>query len=227
VAAVVFVALLGACSSDEPPRATFPAPSVGVTTRPTASAPTAAPTTAAPPSTAPPQWAARSFDEADPAGARRRCVEVTVGTTIASTCLTLPGVSSWTVAGAHFVLAAGDIALSDGTSIRADAGGIAIGLLPSRVLPNVDGKDDCSRDALAPALAEHYPGSTVAWVPSRCAGGAASVSATLADRSEITALVAQANDGHWEVFATFRPPVHCALLDVRSRDFCKLLRYSD
>jgi hypothetical protein len=136
-------------------------------------------------------------------------------------------VSSWTVADAHFVVAASDIALSDGTVIHADASGVAIGVLPPDVAPSTDTRDTCPRSALAPALADHYPESTVSWVPSRCAGGAAAVSAVLADRTIVTALAAQANDGHWEVFATFRPPVRCALLDVRSRDLCKLLRYAD
>jgi hypothetical protein len=178
-------------------------------------------------STVTPTWNARRFAEVDALGAQRPCVEITIAAAVASTCIALPGVSSWTVAGTHFVVATSDIALTDGSVIRADGSGLALGVLPPRVLPSIDPKDGCARDALAPAVADHYPGVAVAWVPNRCTSGAAAVSATLADRSEVIALVAQANDGHWEVFATFRPPVHCALLDVRSRDVCKLLRYAD
>lgn len=224
--AVVAIAALGACSSTEPTTEFDPGIIDASTRTGTTTARAGAnATTTRPPST-PPQWTARSFVDGEN-GASRTCVELTTPTTKATTCLGLPGVSSWTVADAHFVVGRGDITFTDGTLIRADAAGVAIGLLPADAVPVSDAADNCTRRALAPALADHYPGSTVAWVPGRCAGGAASVSATLADRSEVIALVAQANDGHWEVFATFRPPVRCALLDVMSRNLCKLLRYDD
>lgn len=218
--------VLGASCSSEPAAEfqpgvidTTPPASTSATTR------TVAPNTTTP-RPPPAQWAARSFVEGDN-GSSRTCIELTTPTTNATTCLALPGVSSWTVADGHFVVARGDIALTDGSVIRADASGVAIGLLPTGSAPASDARDNCTRVSLAPAVADHYPGSTVAWVPSRCAGGAASMLALLADRSEVTALAAQANDGHWEVFATFRPPVRCALLDVMSRNICKLLRYDD
>jgi hypothetical protein len=218
------VVLLAACRSADSPPSTFAPPVTNASTGPSVNEP--APSTT-PTSTVTPPWTVRRYAEVDALGAQRPCVEVTIAAAVASTCLALPGVSSWTVAGTHFVVAASDIALTDGSVIRADASGLAIGVLPPRAVPSTDPKDACTRDALAPAVADHYPGTAVAWVPNRCTPGAAAVSATLADGSEVIALAAQANDGHWEVFATFRPPVHCALLDVRSRDVCKLLRFAD
>jgi hypothetical protein len=235
--AVTTTVLLASCQSSDPPesrdRTTIdgdpsdPSRRADSTTRPAAATTRApSPTTTRVRTPPPQQWTTRSFVEGE-SGTSRTCVELTTPTTSASTCLGLAGVSSWTVADAHFVVARSDITLTDGTVIRADASGVAIGLLPDGVRPVNDAADNCTRSSLAPALADHYPGSTVVWVPGRCAGGAASVSATLADRSEVIALAAQANDGHWEVFATFRAPVRCALLDVMSRNLCKLLRYDD
>jgi hypothetical protein len=101
-----------------------------------------------------PQWTARSIDT---------CVELSVGATIATTCAVAPGVSSWTVAGAHFVVARGDITLKNGVVIRADALGFAVGFLPSDTVPSGDVANACGRHDLAPGVAEHYPDSTVAW----------------------------------------------------------------
>ena len=226
VSIAIAAVVLGASCSSEP--ATEFQPGVIDTTPPASTSSTTRSVSATTTSLRPPpaQWTARSFIESDN-GSSRTCIELTTPTTSATSCLTLPGVSTWTVADGHFVFGKGDIALTDGSVIRADASGVAIGLLPTGSAPVSDTRDNCTRASLALAVADHYPGSTVAWVPGRCAGGAASVSAQLADRSEVTALAAQADDGHWEVFATFRPPVRCALLDVMSRNLCKLLRYDD
>jgi hypothetical protein len=154
-------------------------------------------------------------------------VELSVGATIATTCAVAPGVSSWTVAGAHFVVARGDITLKNGVVIRADALGFAVGFFPSDTVPSGDVANACGRHDLAPGVAEHYPDSTVAWQPSRCEAGVASVTAVLEDRSEVIALMEKTNDGQWLVFATFRAPVRCKLLDPPSRNKCKVLRYDD
>jgi hypothetical protein len=187
--------------------------------------------TAPQPRTEAPQWSSRSFTESKTDGTTRPCVEVSVGAgaTAATTCAGLPGVLSWTVAGAHFVVALGEIALTDGSVIRADANNLAVGFLPSDALPVSDVAGPCGRHVLAPAMAEHYPESTVAWLPGRCegGGGVASTTALLEDRSEAIALMEKTNSGQWQVFATFRAPVRCKLLDPSSRNKCKLLRYDD
>ena len=179
--------------------------------------------------TAAPQWSSRSFTASNADGTTRTCVELTIGATVATTCAGLPGVFSWTVADAHFVVSLGDIALTNGSVIRADATGLAIGFLPSDAVPSSDVPSVCGRNDLAPAMAEHYPASTVAWLPGRCegGGGVASVTALLEDRSEAIALMEKTNAGRWQVFATFRAPVRCKLLDASSRNKCKLLRYDD
>ena len=221
--AVVSLTWLTACQSSEANTRFDPETSFARTTGPK----TTKPTTSTVVPTPEPQWNARSFTGEIADGTNRACVELTTGSTVATTCLALPGVSSWTVAGAHFVVGLGDIAVTDGSVIRADASGVAIGFLPADALPTGDMAGPCSRSSLAPAVAEHYPGSTVAWVPRRCAGGVASVAALLEDRSEVVALIEQTDAGPWAVFATFRPPVRCKLLDVWSRNKCKLLRYDD
>jgi hypothetical protein len=176
-----------------------------------------------------PQWTSRSFAATGADGTTSTCVELSVGVTVASTCVALPGVMSWMVADAHFVVALGDITLTNGSVIRADSIGLAVGFLPSNTLPTSDAAGACARNALAPAVAEHYPESTVAWLPGRCegGGGVASVAALLEDRTEVVALMEKTDDGQWQVFATFRAPVRCKLLDPSSRNKCKLLRYDD
>ena len=223
VITIVSVALLCACQSSRSPN---PRPQFEPV-EPFATTPSSTTTIAA--LTAAPQWTARSFTAANSDGTTRTCVEISTATTVATTCITSPGVFSWTVADAHFVVALGDIALTDGSVIRADTAGIAVGFLPSDAIPTTDVRNACGRHDLAPAVAEHYPDSTVAWLPARCegGGGVASVTALLADRTEVIALMEKTNDGEWLVFATFRAPVKCKLLDVSSRNKCKLLRYDD
>jgi len=145
-----------------------------------------------------------------------------------SACLGLPGVLSWTVAGQHFLLGQGDIALTDGSTIRAGADGIALGLLPPAAVPTADTIEGCDRHELAKAVAVHYPDSAPVWVPMRCVDAQlASVDALLDDRRAVVALLDRVGLGPWEVFATYRPPVRCGLLDAGSRLKCKLLHFDD
>ncbi|HUP74242.1 MAG TPA: hypothetical protein VM282_14465 [Acidimicrobiales bacterium] len=220
---IALVVLLGACQSSESSEGHVRFDPVepfapGSTTTTTVAARTEAP-----------QWTARAFTASNADGTTRTCVELSIGATVATTCAGSPGVSSWTVAGAHFVVALGDIALKNGAVIRADALGLALGFLPSDTVPTSDVPIACGRHDLATAVAEHYPDSTVAWQPSRCeaGGGVASATALLEDRSEAIALLEKTNDGQWQVFATFRAPVRCKLLDPSSRNKCKVLRYDD
>jgi len=223
VMTIVSVALLCACQSSRSPNA-------GPRFDPVEPFATAASsTTTIVGHNAAPQWTARSFTTSSTDGTSGTCVELSTAATVATTCIASPGVFSWTVADAHFVVALGDIALTDGSVIRADATGLAVGFLPFDAIPTSDGRSSCGRHDLASAVAEHYPDSTVAWLPARCdgGGGVASVTALLADRTQVIALMEKSNDGAWLVFATFRAPVKCKLLDVSSRNKCKLLRYDD
>jgi hypothetical protein len=173
-------------------------------------------------------WTQRTFSEPAANGATRPCVEVTVGTTTASACLGLSGVSSWTVAGQHFVFGRGDVSLSDGSIIRAGADGIAIGVLRRPAVPTADAAGDCNRHDIALAVVEHYPESAPAWAPTRCADDQlAAAEVLLGDRSVVVALFERSRAGSWNVFATFRSPVRCSLLDTASRVKCKLLRFDD
>ena len=176
----------------------------------------------------PAPWTERRFAEPATDGSVRSCIEVTVRGTTASACLGLPGVSSWTVAGQQFVLGRGDVSLTDGSTVRAGADGIALGVLPGTALPTADTLLGCDRHELAKAVAEHYPESAPVWVPTRCADAQlASVDALLADRSPVVGLLDRTGLGPWEVFATYRAPVRCGLLDVGSRVKCKLLHFDD
>ena len=210
--AIALVVVLGACQSSDSSGSTRFEPVESIAGGSTTTTTTAR--TEAPP------WSARSTGT---------CAELSTGTTVATTCVALPGVLSWTVADAHFVVALGDIALTNGSVIRADATGLAVGFLPSDTVPANDVPSPCGRHDLAPAMAEHYPKSTVAWLPGRCegGGGVASTTALLEDRTEAIALLEKTNSGQWQVFATFRAPVRCKLLDPSSRNKCKLLRYDD
>jgi hypothetical protein len=101
-------------------------------------------------------------------------------------------------------------------------------VLPRTALPTVDTAAGCDRHDLAKAVAAHYPDSAPLWVPMRCADSQlASVDAVLTDRSGVVALLERTGTGPWGVFATYRPPVHCGLLDLASRVKCKLLHFDD
>lgn len=176
----------------------------------------------------PAPWTERRFSEPAPNSATRTCVEVTVRAITFSSCLGLSGVSSWTVAGQHFVFGRGDVALTDGSIIRAGADGLAIGVLPRNALPSADASGDCNRHGLAAAIAEHYPDSAPAWIPIRCADDQlAAAEVLLGDRSTVVALIERSRAGGWDVIASFRAPVRCSLLDTASRVKCKLLRFDD
>jgi len=173
-------------------------------------------------------WTERRFSEPVANNTTRTCVEVTALAATAASCLGLSGVSSWTVAGQHFVFGRGDVPLTDGSIIRAGADGLAIGALPRNALPSVDASGDCNRHGLAAAIAEHYPDSAPAWIPTRCADDQlAAADVLLGDRSAVVALIERSRAGRWDVIATFRAPVRCSLLDTASRVKCKLLRYDD
>ena len=64
-------------------------------------------------------------------------------------------------------------------------------------------------------------------VDARAAAASRRWPALLEDRTEVIALMEKTDDGQWQVFATFRAPVRCKLLDPSSRNKCKLLRYDD
>jgi hypothetical protein len=220
LAALAVVLLVGACSKSGA-NTQFDPLEIG-----------GSPTTAAAPTTLPERppgpWTERRFSEPAANGATRTCVEVTVRATTASACLGLSGVSSWTVDGQHFVFARGDVSLTDGSTIRAGADDIALGVLPRGAWPSADASTDCDRHAIAAAVAAHYPFSAPAGVPARCADDQlAAADVVLDDRSAVIALIERSRAGGWDVIATFRAPVRCALLDTASRVKCKLLHYDD
>ncbi len=222
LAALAAVLLLGACSKSNA-NTQFDPVAVGAT--PTTIAPSVTTTLAEQP-LAP--WTERRFTEPSANGTTRNCVEVTVRATTASACVGASGVASWTVDGQHFVFTRGDASLTDGSIVRATADGIAVGVLPRNALPSADASTDCDRHDIAAAVAAHYPDSAPAWLPARCADDQlAAADVTLADRSAVVALIERSRAGGWDVIATFRAPVRCALLDTASRVKCKLLKYDD
>jgi hypothetical protein len=170
-------------------------------------------------------WTTRTFTQTIGDGSARPCVEVATAAVTEKTCLSLPGVMSWTVGGRHFVLSRSDIALSNGSTIRADADEVAIGLLPDDVLPTED-RSPCDRHELASAVAAYFAGASPAWVPVRCAIATVAGIEAVGGTIDPILLLAKSTD-HWTVFARTSFPVSCAAMEQALRAKCSQLGISN
>jgi hypothetical protein len=172
------------------------------------------------------EWTSRTFDMQGSDGPTRPCVELTNRGSTATTCVSLPGVSSWIVGGDHFVLAAGtDIRFDDGSTIRVDKGGIAIGLIGSR---NIAGeaqaqRPPCDRRAYALAISERFGETSPAWLPVACTDRYAVLEFN--DPSSEIAFLKR--DGAWVVLGTVQSGTGCSSLEGDMRAACQALELAN
>ena len=187
----------------------------------------ASPTTEGSPSSEPAEsWTTKVIRRVVPDGSTRPCVEVSNRGVVATTCISLPGVSSWIVARDHFVLASGaDIAFTDGSAIRVNADGLAIGLLGDRTIADQAGPGNmCDRHGLAVAIGEHFRMTSPAWLPVGCASDQAAV-VEFDDPSHNIAILKR--HGERVVLGVVPSGVGCARLDGEMRDACRTLGLQD
>jgi hypothetical protein len=171
-------------------------------------------------------WTSKVVRRVVPDGSTRPCVELSNRGVVATTCVSLPGVSSWIVARDHFVLASGaDIAFSDGSAIRVNADGLAIGLLGDRTIADEPAPENmCDRHGLAVAIGEHFGMTSPAWLPVGCASDQVAV-VEFDDPSHNIALLKRRRD--WVVLGVVPAGVGCARLDGEMRDACRTLGLQD
>jgi hypothetical protein len=155
---------------------------------------------------------------------------------MATTCLSLPGVSSWIVGGEHFVLARGaDIRLTDGSRIRADQDGIALGPIGTRSVADEVRVDGCDRRELAVGIAGHFGPTSPAWLPVGCAWlgidckiGCPSGQVALVEFNEPSSNIALLKrDDAWVVLGVVPVNVGCSRLAGELRDACRALSLKD
>ena len=126
----------------------------------------------------------------------------------------------------HFVLASGaDIAFTDGSAIRVNADGLAIGLLGDRTIADQPGLENiCDRHGLAVAIGEQFGMTSPAWLPVGCASDQAAV-VEFDDPSHNIALLRR--HGEWVVLGIVPSGVGCARLVAEMRDACRTLGLPD
>jgi hypothetical protein len=164
------------------------------------------------------------------------CVELTNRGSSATTCLSLPGVSSWIVGGEHFVLARGaDIRLTDGSLIRANQDGIAIGPIGTRDIADEVRVDGCDRRELAVGIAGHFGPTSPAWLPVGCGWlgigcriGCPSGQVAVVEFNEPSSNIALLKrDEAWVVLGIVPVTVGCSRLEGQIRDACRALSLKD
>jgi len=169
-------------------------------------------------------WTSKVVRRVVPDGSTRPCVELSNRGVVATTCVSLPGVSSWVVARDHFVLATGaDIAFRDGSAIRENDAGLAIGLLGDRTIADEPEKM-CDRHGLALAIGEHFGMTSPAWLPVGCASDQVAV-VEFDDPSHNIAILKRR--GGWVVLGIVPTGVGCARLSGEIRDACRALGLQD
>jgi hypothetical protein len=185
--------------------------------RPSSSAPVASPSLV---------WSTRTVPMVVADGSTRPCVELTNGGVTATTCISLPGVSSWVVGGEHFILTRGtDITLSDGSTIRTNSDGIAIGPIGNReIAEEAAAKRGCDRRELARAMAQQLGATSPAWLPTGCNSDQVAVVEFDAPSTNIALLKRQ---GGWVVLGIVPVDVGCASLSGALRDACRALSLPD
>jgi hypothetical protein len=185
--------------------------------RPSSGEPAASPSVA---------WSTRTVPMVIADGSTRPCVELTNGGVTATTCISLPGVSSWVVGGEHFVLTQGTgIALSDGSTIRANPDGIAIGPIGKReIAEEALAKRGCDRRELALAMTRQLGATSPAWLPTGCNSDQIAVVEFDAPSTNIALLK---REGGWVVLGIVPVNVGCASLSGAMRDACRALSLPD
>jgi hypothetical protein len=155
---------------------------------------------------------------------------------MATTCLSLPGVSSWIVGGEHFVLARGAaIPFTDGSLIRPNQDGIAIGPIGARDIADEVRIDGCDRRELAVGIVRHFGPTSPAWLLVGCAwlrigcktgcpSGQVGVVEFNAPSSDIAFL---RRDDAWVVLGVVPVNTGCARLSGEVRDACRALSLKD
>ena len=169
-------------------------------------------------------------------GSMRPCVQLTNRGSMATTCLSLPGVSSWIVGGEHFVLGRGaDIAFTDGSLIRTNQDGIAIGLIGTRDIAQDVRIDRCDRREFAVAIAGRFGPTSPAWIPVGCAWlgidckiGCPSGQVAVVEFNEPSSNIALLKrDDAWVVLGVVPVNVGCSRLAGELRDACRALSLKD
>ena len=155
---------------------------------------------------------------------------------MATTCLSLPGVSSWIVGGEHFVLARGaDIAFTDGSRLRAAPDGIAIGPIGTRDIADDVRVDGCDRRELAIGIARHFGRTSPAWLLVGCGWleigckiGCPSGQVAVVEFNEPSNNIALLKrDDTWIVLGIVPVNVGCSSLSGELRDACRALSLKD
>jgi hypothetical protein len=155
---------------------------------------------------------------------------------MATTCPSLPGVSSWIVGGEHFVLArSADIGFTDGSRILVDQDGIAIGPIGTRDIAEDVRVDGCDRRDLAVGIAGHFGPTSPAWLPVGCGWleigcriGCPSGQVAVVEFNEPSSDIALLKrDGTWVVLGVVPVNVGCSRLAGELRDACRALSLKD
>jgi hypothetical protein len=191
-------------------------------------APTESPSIAASPEstarsdTSPGTWST-PVQKQGPDGITRPCVELATRGVTATTCVSLPGVSSWIVGGDHFVLTRGtDIALDDGSVIRAASDGFAIGLLGNRsVADDATARGVCDRRELAVAIRDRFGLTSAAWLPVACVNDQVSL---VEFNEPIGNIAFLKRNGAWVVLGVVSSQVGCDSLKGEMQDACRALK---
>jgi hypothetical protein len=181
-------------------------------------------------------WTSSTVRTTRPDGSTRLCVQLTNRGSVATTCLSLPGVSSWIVGGEHFVLARGaDIAFTDGSRIRADQDGIALGPIGTRDIADEVRIDGCDRRELVVGIAGHFGPTSPAWLPVGCGWlrigckiGCPSGQVAVVEFNEPSSGIALLKrDDAWAVLGVVPVNVGCSRLAGELRDACRALSLKD
>jgi hypothetical protein len=178
---------------------------------------------ARPPDTPPGTWTSKAFQKEGPDGITRPCVELANRGVMASACVSLPGVSSWIVGGDHFLLSYGtDITLDDGSVIRADSDGFAIGLIRHRSpADDATAQGVCDRRELAVAIRDRFGLTSAAWLPVACVNDQVSL---VEFNEPIGNIAFLKRKGAWVVLGVVSSEVGCDRLEGEMQDACRALK---
>jgi len=158
-----------------------------------------------------------------PDGVTRRCIDLARRSLRATACVSLPGVSSWIVGGDHFVLASGsDIAFDDGSAIRVNSDGFAIGLIGNRSLvDDAMAHGECDRRELAVAISDRFGPTSTAWLPVACVNDQVSL---IEFNEPIGSIAFLKRKGTWVVLGVVSSEVGCDSLEGEMQDACRALK---
>jgi hypothetical protein len=131
-------------------------------------------------------------------------------------------VSSWIVGDDHFVLAYGtDIALDDGSVVRADSGGFAIGLIGNRIpAGDATARGVCDRRELGVAIRDRFGPTSAAWLPVACFNDQVALVEFDEPVGQIAFLKHRAT---WVVLGVVSSAVGCDRLEGEMQDACRAL----